>query len=707
MKRVIVFLLACFLILSSVSVSFAAAPVLSATRWCSPSSGFGGGSRVVPTDTVISYSDLCAYRSAANSWLGSGMYPGFHGRATIVYTGSFYYIQMMQDGDIYWLCNSSGGRYRTQVEYKVDDTPTTVPSTTPPSIDKKESTESDSPYISDPTSPSNSTKELDALNRLVQFTFSQIKAIHGLWRTNIKMYNIQIKMRSLMWNMIDGINNITKGIYKQVDLFSAYLPRLDDIYSRLSNIEAASWSSVDVQGRIYSSVSGIGSRLDSVISNGAVQVNTTSLEARLDKLISMYSKVNSVVLDTAAINGGQIKAAVGGELEDVVFWGDSVRSGSKFVTNTVQYALNGAVVRVYDISLRGLSIGNSVPDSVHADDALIKSGIWQSGGKYRISDTYNAATGEYVQRVGSAVYDGSEAWKLVKKTDGCNLFYLADSAFAGISGNTFCYSTRARFAYVPYDLALNTKPDAASAYANKFTVWGGLIRFCVPSDEFPDLAAWQKALANLSKAGTPLEVWYVRPSAVSTMLDRIFIGIPEGDSTIKADRIRITGKYETYDSYTQTADIINAINGIPTFDDTAVVGAIMKLENALSKPSTSVAADLTEVTTRLDKLIENSASKVENVTVNITEDNDAFNVFYIEGNDGNTQSVTKFAGDLAGASGKLLSLLYRLVFSNALDTVDGDLGNFEDFFTSVEPVTDAATQNMTDATSEVVDVWAS
>ena len=82
-------------------------------------------------------------------------------------------------------------------------------------------------------------------------------------------------------------------------------------------------------------------------------------------------------------------------------------------------------------------------------------------------------------------------------------------------------------------------------------------------------------------------------------------------------------------------------------------------------------------------------------------------MFYIEGNDGNTQSVTKFAGDLAGASGKLLSLLYRLVFSNALDTVDGDLGNFEDFFTSVEPVTDAATQNMTDATSEVVDVWAS
>ena len=478
-------------------------------------------------------------------------------------------------------------------------------------------------------------------------------------------------------NIVPALDAVNKNIIAFKD---NAITKLRAIYAILDDSYDVQFNLLGVARSIYSSVSGIGSRLDSVISNGAVQVNTTSLEARLDKLISMYSNVNSVVLDTAAINGGQIKAAVGGELEDVVFWGNSVRSGSKFVTNTVQYALNGAVVRVYDISLRGLSIGNSVPDSVHVDDALIKSGIWQSGGKYRISDTYNAATGEYVQRVGSAVYDGSEAWKLVKKTDGCNLFYLVDSAFAGISGNTFCYSTRARFAYVPYDLALNTKPDAASAYANKFTVWGGLIRFCVPANDFPDLAAWTNGLANLSKAGTPLEVWYVRPSAVSTMLDRTFIGIPEGDSTIKADRIRITGKYETYDSYTQTADIINAINGIPTFDDTAVVGAITKLENALSKPSAAVTADLTEVTTRLDKLIENSASKVENVTVNITEDNDAFNVFYVTTDGGNKKPVGEVAGDTLSASGKLLNFLYKLCFEGALSKAGESIDTMSSFY---------------------------
>lgn len=710
MKRVIVFFLACFLILASVSVSFAAAPVLSATRWCSPPSGFGGGSRVIPTDTVISYSDLCDYRSSANRWLGSGMYPGFHGCATIVYTGSFYYIQLIQDGDTYWLCNSGGGRYRTRAEYESGDTPTTVPSTTPPSIDNHESTESDDTYISDPISPSDSTTELSALNRLVQFTFSQIKAIHGLWRTNIKIYNIQIKLRSLMWNMIDGINNITTGIYKQVDLLDAYLPRLDDIYSRLSSIEAASWSSVDVQGRILSNVSGIASHLDSVVSNGVVQVGSASLEARLDKLISMYSKVNSVVLDTAAINGGQIKAAVGGELEDVMFWGWSAKGGGQLTyANSVAYNLNGAQTAVVNVPLRGMVLGSSLSSAIDDTDEVLMAGIWQgSNGKYYVADTYNAATGEYVQRLRSITYDGSEGWKMTAKSDGMNMFWYRDRSIEDISPGREAMSSASWLGYKAYDSTFYNQENSAVASKNKFTLAGQAFRIVVSAKDYPDVASWTSYLSK-----NPITFWYVlsaptgyasadRP--VVSILDRATIAIPEGDSTIGADRIRITGKYETYGSYTQTADIIAAINRIPPFDDTAVVGAIVNLETALSKPSATVTADLTEVTTRLDTLIENSASKVENVTVNITEDNDAFNVFYITGDDGETQPITEFAKDLSGASGKFLSVLYRLVFSDALDSAGSDLGNLEDFFTSTEPVEDTATQSADSAHGEV-DIW--
>ena len=546
------------------------------------------------------------------------------------------------------------------------------------------------------------------------------------------MYNIQIKMRSLMWNMIDGINNVTDGVYEQVDLLTGYLPRLDDIYNRLFNIQSASWASVDVENRIYSGVAGlgsrldtlitnsagIGSRLDSIIHNGAVQVNTSSIDARLDKLISMYSKVNSVVLDTASLSGSRINDAVGGELRDVMFWGQSnYASDISFgYADPLTYTLNDVQEPVIDRPLRGMVLGTAIPSCISGMDDVLQAGIWRRpDGKYVISDTYNASTGEYVQRVRSTSYDGTEKWKMVAKTDGVNMFYLTDKAFKSVNANHFCQSSLKKFSHADYVSNFNTSANAAAKYKNKFTVRYATIGFIVDATEYPDLDTWKTKLSDMTSRGCPLTIWFV-PSIdpelgldysdgpTVSMLDRTVITVPEGNSTISSARVRITGKYETYDSYTQTADIIAAINNIPPYDDTAVVDAIANLENALSKPSATVTADLTEVTTRLDTLIENSASKVENVTVNITEDNDAFNVFYITGEDGETQPVTEFAKDLSGASGKFLSVLYRLVFSDALNSADSDLGSLEDFFTSTEPEEDTATQSV-DSAHEEVDVW--
>ena len=505
-------------------------------------------------------------------------------------------------------------------------------------------------------------------------------------------------------NVVPALEAINNNI---ISFKNSAVSMLRASYSVLSDSYDVQFNLLGVARNIYSNVSGIASHLDSVISNGVVQVGSASLEARLDKLISMYSKVNSVVLDTAAINGGQIKAAVGGELEDVVFWGLSGKSSNRFQVSPLQYTLNGAVEKVSDIVLRGFSLGSSIPDTINADDALLLAGVWQTGGNtFRISDTYNAATGEYVQRIKSFALDGSERWQMYDKGNGVFLFRCVNLPLSDLPESRFGMSSTGGWTSSPWRAAAFAAAanDAAANYVNQFCIYRSYIGFL--SKQYSSLDAWKKYLGDLSSAGTPMEIWYVpRSGAISTTLDRSTVAVQEGDSTISTDYIRITGKYETYDSYTQAADIIAAINGIPAFDDTSVVDAIANLENALSKPSATVTADLTEVTTRLDKLIENSASKVENVTVNITEDNDAFNVFYIEGNDGNTQSVTKFAGDLTGASGKLLSLLYRLVFADALGGVDDALDGFEDFFTSQEPVT--AMQGMDDTVSEVVDVWAS
>lgn len=155
--------------------------------------------------------------------------------------------------------------------------------------------------------------------------------------------------------------------------------------------------------------------------------------------------------------------------------------------------------------------------------------------------------------------------------------------------------------------------------------------------------------------------------------------------------------------------VIAAIQSIPAPTDyTSQLTAVAEKLDALANKS---AVDLTTIESTLSTIsdkLDNTASDVNNTIINITNDNDYFSVFYITDGDGNTRSVTDFAGALTGASGKLLSLLYRLVFADALGSVDGDLGNMEDFFTSEEPPPATAAMNGDTApANEVIDVWAS
>lgn len=159
----------------------------------------------------------------------------------------------------------------------------------------------------------------------------------------------------------------------------------------------------------------------------------------------------------------------------------------------------------------------------------------------------------------------------------------------------------------------------------------------------------------------------------------------------------------------QTDRVVNAVGSIPApIDYTSQLTAVAEKLDALANKS---AVDLTTIESTLSTIsdkLDNTASDVNNTIINITNDNDYFSVFYITDGDGNTQSVTDFAGALTGASGKLLSLLYRLVFVDALGSVDGDLGNMEDFFTSEEPPPVAAAMDGdTTPANEVIDVWAS
>lgn len=155
---------------------------------------------------------------------------------------------------------------------------------------------------------------------------------------------------------------------------------------------------------IGAKTSSIDSLLSSVINNGIVQVNTTSLDVKLAQLLGMYAEVNSVEQTTVSAAGNMITItnAIGGELQDLMFWGDT--DYKLHWAERIWYTLNSTNGYIDApggeyIGLRGAFLGTSVPEAV-SSDPMLSAGVWQnSSGTYILSDTYDAATGVYVKRV--------------------------------------------------------------------------------------------------------------------------------------------------------------------------------------------------------------------------------------------------------------------------------------------------------------------
>ena len=798
MKKLVFGLLVAVSLVLSVGCAFATVDI-SQTHWKLPDRGFSGGSRVYPVDTVLTYTDLSALRNSLNDSMQSRS-------AQLTYSGSFYFITMVRDGDIYWLCNGNGGRYRTAVE-STDEPSSTVNNFNQTIINN--SSGSASGTTGSP-SVSSSWQEKELLGKIYE----------KLWFINEWLQITKDWVKEVNYNVKNVNTNINNNVVPALVAINKNLSSmLTDTVSRLSSIQSASWASVDAENRILSTLTGIGNQLGSVIRNGQLQVNTSPLEARLDKLISMYSKVNSVVLDTASVNGGQITGAVGGELKDVVFWGMSNRTFPRLSSAPdINYTLNGAAAHIpftdpsgNTIILRSVPLGSSIPSYISNDPVLL-AGVWRSGSTYIISDTLDTSTGVYTQRIKELTLTGSESgYSVYARSNGSVLFYrLATTSDGQLAARS------SHFTAATYGSAFSSGGSTSlSITSSTFVYANGVFR--IANSSLTSVSQWTTWLKRQYAAGTPVTFYYVdAPStwtAAPVSTDNCMtIAIPEGNSTISVDLLRITGKYETYDSYTQTADIIAAINnlqvnaaveldltplstrldtlntaiatvnsnvkniksytssmktsltavntaltsviadGLLKVDNSAVVTALGKLDKLDELPTIkaavdgvnttiasvisegrlkvdnspvvtwletinttlttngghSSAVDLSTIETTLSKIcdkLDDAAVNVNNTVVNITNDNDKFNVFYITDVNGETQPITEFAGDLTGASGKLLSLLYRLVFADALGGVDDDFSGFEDFFTSQEPVT--ATQGVDDTVSEVVDVWAS
>ena len=414
------------------------------------------------------------------------------------------------------------------------------------------------------------------------------------------------------------------------------LKSLNRIDSAIRGISSNQMSLISVLNEHLSSVT---SQLGSVIRNGQLQVNTSPLEARLDKLISMYSKVNSVVLDTASFTGGQITGAVGGELKDVVFWGMADRTFPHlYPSPDINYTLNGAATHIpftdpsgSTIILRSVPLGSSIPAYISNDPVLL-AGVWLSGSTYIISDTLDISTGVYAQRIKELVLTGSEsAYSVYARSNGSVLFYrLATTTDGQLAARS------SHFTAAAYGSTFSSGGSTSLTITNNtFTYANGVFR--IANSSLTSVSQWTTWLKKQYAAGTPVTFYYVDAASTWTATpvstdNRMTIAIPEGNSTISADLLRITGKYETYDSYAQTADIISGIgrteallssmntaltsviaDGLLKVDNSAVVTALGKLDKLDALPTIKTAVD--GVNTTITSVIADGQLKVDNSAV--------------------------------------------------------------------------------------------
>ena len=520
------------------------------------------------------------------------------------------------------LCNGKG-RYSIKGSYFSDTsgnifyadlpdngkTSSSVPSTSAPTASENTNTT----YVRGPSSdlslltPSNELQALKYINQTSTHIANEThRIIELLGDTEKYVFRLYLNVG----RFIDGMNSIISGVYRQADLLAGYLPRLDDTVNRLTDIRSASWASVDVENRILSSSTKIGSLLSSVIRNGQIQVNTSPLEARLDKLISMYSKVNSVVLDTASVNGGQITGAVGGELKDVVFWGDTSKVNNTFVSaDGVAYTLNDTPVDINGLTLRSVNLGSTIPSYI-ANDPVLYAGVWRKGTDYIISDTYNASTGEYVQRIGRAAFDGLPlVWGLDTTSFPDNPYFVTSIDVSLIPGCPKGSFGSEIFVFHPL-FSAGTWGNVV--YGDNYIALGGN-----GSSSYLGVSA-SATLSTVEQlqsvlAGT--EFYFIRYGTVlSASVTSSTIAIPEGSSYISSYNVRITGKYETYDSYTQTADIISGIGrteALLSSINTAVQD-IKSYTSSIKTTTSTISTNVGKVNTALTSVIKDGKLKVDN-----------------------------------------------------------------------------------------------
>lgn len=148
-----------------------------------------------------------------------------------------------------------------------------------------------------------------------------------------------------------------------------------------------------------------------------------------------------------------------------------------------------------------------------------------------------------------------------------------------------------------------------------------------------------------------------------------------------------TYKGEKTDLGALTAMILTRLDNLPSgggslsVDLTPVITSVKAVGVNIEDLNTNFSANLDSLVDKFQVVIDNSQSSVDNVTsIVIDKSNNAFNVFYLTGEDGTDHSIGEVTGNTLSASGKLLNFLYKLCVEGSLSNVDKSISGLNDFY---------------------------
>ena len=449
-----------------------------------------------------------------------------------------------------------------------------------------------------------------------------------------------------------------------------------------------------------------------------------------DSLLSSISSKVSTISDTLTSLYNSLQSWFGGQLSGIYYWTNSINlSASRidsaltsfFGNNTVSDIISAipAAPDLSNIESTLSSINDKLDNlssssgSAYDDSALLAAlqpiiSFYQGGVETVVLDSSSGTLAGNIQ-----FERGTFSLLSLNASADADIFFLAENVYYSPSSLSFASPVRSSSSPTLSALGPTLTADADHITVTVKKTLDLPISVGTYDIQFFDTSGDAIALktGDCFLPGSDVGVWQIRRAEGGYITIGSTTGLPEGfefsDLFHSCVRFKVSdinsapAQFSYWLDYFYNTDTYYSRFRIVSPDDATITFRYSTLHpvlawlaqrqnsfqtwlgNRLNDLPGSSPSDLSNIESALSTIIDkmdNLPASVDNIVVNITEDNSAYNIFYVEDENGDKKSVTSVAGDSLSASGKLLQFLYKLIIGSAISDVDNSIGGLNDFF---------------------------